>query len=54
MFDPIPHGDDERRVRVKTDYEAFFSARAELLAKAAERACEGKTLELNELFDDKD
>lgn len=44
--------DEERRARVKNDYEAFLSARAEILAKAARRACEGRTLELSELFDD--
>jgi hypothetical protein len=44
--------DEERRVRVKADYEAFLSARADLLAKAAKLACEGKTLELNKIFDD--
>jgi hypothetical protein len=42
--------DDERRARVKNDYQEFMSARAEILAKAAQRACEGKALELNELF----
>lgn len=44
--------DDERRARVKNDYEAFLSARAEILAKAAQCACEGKALELSELFAD--
>lgn len=38
--------DDERRSRVKNDYNAFLSARAEILAKAAHEACEGKALEL--------
>jgi len=47
-------GDEERRARVKTDYEAFLSARATILADAAQRACEGKTLELSELFHDED
>jgi len=42
--------DEERRTRVKNDYEAFLSARAEILAKAAQHACEGITLELSELF----
>lgn len=46
--------DDERRGRVKNDYDAFLSARAEVLAKAAHRACEGKTLELSELLNDAD
>ena len=46
--------DEERRARVKTDYEAFLSARAEILEKAAQCACEGKALELNELFENAD
>lgn len=46
--------DDERRGRVKNDYDAFLSARAGILAKAAHRACEGKTLELSELLNDAD
>ncbi len=44
--------DDERRARVKNDYEPFLSARAEVLVKAAQLACEGKALELSKLFDD--
>jgi len=51
-YDGIP--DDERRGRVKDDYDAFLSARAEVLAKAAHRACEGKALELSELLNDAD
>lgn len=51
-YDGIP--DDERRGRVKNDYDAFLSARAEVLAKAAQRACEGKALELSELLNDAD
>ena len=46
--------DEERRARVKNDYEAFLAARAQVLAKATQRVCEGKALELNELFDDAD
>jgi len=46
--------DDERRSRVKNDYDAFLSARAEVLAKAAHRVCEGKALELSELLNDAD
>ena len=46
--------DGERRARVKNDYEAFLSARAEILAKAAQHACEGRTLELSKLFEDAD
>jgi hypothetical protein len=46
--------DGERRGRVKNDYDAFLSARAEILAKAAHRACEGKALELSELLNDAD
>lgn len=48
----IGMSDDERRGRVKTDYDAFLSARAEVLAKAALRACEGKALELSVLLSD--
>lgn len=44
--------DDERRVRVRNDYVVFLSARAEVLAKAGQLACEGKALELSQLFDD--
>jgi hypothetical protein len=44
--------DDERRGRVKSDYDAFLSARAEVLATAAHSACEGKALELGELLND--
>lgn len=44
-------GNEERRLRVKNDYEAFLSARAKILANAAQRACEGRTLEISELFD---
>jgi hypothetical protein len=47
-------GDEERRARVKTDYETFLAARATILADTAQRACEGKSLELNELFHDED
>ena len=46
--------DDERRSRVKNDYENFLFARAEILAKAAQRACGGKALELSELLNDAD
>jgi hypothetical protein len=42
--------DEERRCRVKTDYGAFLSARAEILARAAQLACEGKALDPNELL----
>lgn len=51
-YDGIP--DDERRGRVKNDYDVFLSARAEVLARAAHRACEGKALELGELLNDVD
>ena len=46
--------DDEQHGRVKNDYDAFLSARAEVLARAAQRACEGKALELSELLNDAD
>lgn len=45
---------EERRGRVKNDYAAFLSARAEVLAKAAHRSCEGKALELGELLNNAD
>jgi len=47
-YDGMP--DDERRSRVRTDYEAFQFSRAEILAKAARLACEGKALELSTIF----
>ena len=43
--------DADRRSRVPPDYEAFLAARADLLVKAAKLACEGRSLELSELFD---
>lgn len=46
--------DDERRGRVKKDYDDFLSARAEVLSKAAHCVCEGKALELSELLNDAD
>lgn len=46
--------DDKRLGRVKNDYDTFLSARAEVLTKAAHRACEGKSLELGELLNDAD
>jgi hypothetical protein len=49
-YDGMP--DDERCGRVKSDYGAFLSARAEILAKAARRACEGRSLDLSELIPD--
>ena len=45
-------GDEERRARVKADYEAFLAARAAILASAALRACQGKALELSDLLND--
>jgi len=44
--------DDQRRGRVKSDYDAFLSGRAEILAKAAREACEGQTLDANVLVSD--
>jgi len=41
--------DDERRARVKDDYFTFRLARAEVLEKAAQIACEGRELTLTEL-----
>jgi hypothetical protein len=46
--------DDERRSRVKTDYNAFLSKRADLLVRAAHIACAGKALELGEIFTEED
>jgi hypothetical protein len=46
--------DDERRARVKKDYEAFLSTRAEILVRAAHLACTGKALELGDLFNGTD
>lgn len=45
---------DNERCRIKNDYEIFTSARADVLVRAAQLACEGKTLELNELFNNVD
>lgn len=44
--------DAERRSRVQSDYDAFLSARAGLLAKAARRACEGRPLDSRDIFSD--
>jgi len=44
--------DDERRARIKNDYEKFLSARAEIMVRAAKQICEGKVLELSEIFND--
>ena len=44
--------DDERRGRVKTDYDSFLRARAEVMTKVAHQACEGLALELNGLMPD--
>ncbi|MXY67377.1 MAG: DUF262 domain-containing protein [Acidobacteriia bacterium] len=44
--------DHERRARVKTDYPAFVEARSELVVRAARAACEGRSMELSELFPD--
>jgi len=46
--------DAERLGRVKNDYDAFMLARAEVLAKAAQLACEGKALESSDLLNDAD
>jgi hypothetical protein len=46
--------DDERRGRVKKDYDDFLSARAEVMAKAAQFACSGKALELSKLLNGSD
>ena len=46
-------GDEDRRSRVKGDYDAFLEARAELLVQVAKRACSGQQLELRELFNER-
>ncbi len=43
--------DDERRSRVKNDYDAFLNARADILARAAQDTCDGKALEVNRVFE---
>lgn len=42
--------DADRRGRVKNDYDAFLAARADILVRAAQRACDGKPLDLSELM----
>jgi hypothetical protein len=42
--------DSERRARVRNDYEAFLSSRAEILARAAQLVCEGRALDLTAIF----
>jgi len=44
--------DEERRSRVKNDYERFLSTRAEIMAKVARYVCEGKTVEVKELINE--
>lgn len=46
--------DDERRRRVKGDYDDFLSARAKILEKAAQQACDGKSIDINLLIPDED
>jgi len=41
---------DQLTVRTKEDYKNFSLARAQLLAKAAELACEGQSLDLSKIF----
>ena len=41
--------DDVRSARVQQDYNSFLRARARILAHAAELACQGKTLGVEEL-----
>jgi hypothetical protein len=42
--------DDQVQVQTKKDYKKFALARAQLLAKAAELACEGQSLDLSRIF----
>lgn len=44
--------DDERRGRVKNDYDSFLYARADVLAKAAQFVCEGRSIVASELIPD--
>jgi hypothetical protein len=44
--------DDERRSRVRNDYDVFLSARAGVLEKAVQVACKGEVLELTRIFPD--
>lgn len=43
---------EDKHTKVKADYEEFLTARAMVLAKAAELACEGRPLNMNEIFDE--
>lgn len=43
--------DEERKNRIRIDYNAFLEARTLLVAKAARMACEGRPLDQNILFD---
>ena len=43
--------DEERQRRVNDDYAAFLNARARLLVKAAQAACEGRQIDLSDIFD---
>lgn len=42
--------DDQVQVQTREDYKKFALARAQLLAKAAELACEGQSLDLSRIF----
>jgi hypothetical protein len=44
--------DEERRIRVKSDFATFLSRRADLLVRAAQLACTGMPLEPRTIFDD--
>ncbi|MHB8205213.1 MAG: GmrSD restriction endonuclease domain-containing protein [Desulfomonilaceae bacterium] len=46
--------DDERPGRVRNDYEAFLSARADIMVRAVHHACQGGILKLGELLNDAD
>lgn len=45
--------DEDRRSRVKDDYDAFLEARAGLFVQMAQHACSGQPIELSELFNDR-
>lgn len=56
-YEPLAVGyaglpDEERRTKIKRDYDEFLHARACVIAKAAQLVGEGETLELHRLFNE--
>jgi len=43
--------DDDRRVKVREDYDRFLQSRAKLLEKAAQLACNGEPLDIDKIFE---